>query len=56
MVVTPTSLKVEKSVRLKFKVSSNEVKFEAVIYALRVIKDLGATRLQLFIVSKLIAS
>lgn len=49
-------MEVERLVILKVKESNNKVEYEAAIYALRETNELGSTRVQLFIDSKLIAS
>lgn len=56
LIITPCGLRVDRSVRIKFKASNNEEEYKAIIYALKVAKDLGVMGVQLFIDSKLIAS
>lgn len=55
MIVIPSGEKIKKVVRLGFKPSNNEVYYEAIIYALRTAKVMGAICIQLFIDSKLFA-
>lgn len=53
--ITLADIKVERYVRLKFKISNDKTEYEAT-YTLRVAKYLGAMRVQLLTDSKLIVN
>ena len=54
VIVTPEGIRVQHSFRLGFKVSNNEVKYEALLAGLRVALSLGATNLEVYSDSQLV--
>lgn len=55
-IITLDGKRVERSIQIKFIASSNKAKYEAVIYTLNLVINMGAFRVQLFNDLKLIAS
>ena len=56
VLVTPEGIRLEHSFRLRFKASTNETEYEAVLAGLRVALDLGATNLVIYSNSWLVAN
>ena len=54
VIVTPEGIRVQHSFKLGFKVSNNEVKYEALLARLRVALSLGATDLEVYSDSQLV--
>ena len=56
VLVTPEGIRLEHSFRLRFKASTNETEYEAVLAGLRVALDIGATNLVIYSNSWLVAN
>ena len=56
VMISPEWLRLEKSLRMGFYASNNEVKFKALIAGLRVVQKLGAEEVEVFSNSKLVVS
>ena len=49
VVITPEGIKLEHSFRLDFKASNNEAEYEALLAGLRVVSDLGAKEVEIYL-------
>lgn len=56
IMISPEGLRLEKSLRLGFQASNNEVDYEALIAGLRVAWKLGADEVEIFSNSRLVVS
>jgi len=56
VLISPEGLRLEKSLRLGFCASNNEVEYEALIVGLRAVQKLGAEEVEVFSDSKLVVS
>ena len=56
VMISPEGVRLEKSLRLGFHASNNEVEYEALISSLRAIQQLGAEEVEVFLDSKLVVS
>ena len=56
MVVTPKGIKLEHSFRLGFKASNNEAEYGALLVGLRVVSDLGAREVEVYLDSWLVVN
>ena len=56
VVITPEGIKLEHSFRLGFKASNNEAEYEALLAGLRVILDLGAKEVEVYLDSRLVVN
>ena len=56
IVITPEGIKLEHSFKLGFKVSNNEVEYEALLAMLRVVSDLGAKEVEVDSDSRLVVN
>ena len=54
--VSPEGLRLEKSLRLGFRASNNEAKYEALIVGLQVVQRLGVEEVEVFSNSRLVVS
>ncbi len=54
--VSPEGVVLEQAVRLKFSASNNEAEYEALMIGLRTARKLGASHLQVFCDSQLVAN
>lgn len=54
--ISPEGLRLEKSLKLSFRASNNEAKYEALIAGLRVVQKLGDEEVEVFSDSKLVVS
>ena len=56
VVITPERIKLEHSFRLGFKASNNEAEYEALLTGLRVVSDLGAKEVEVYLASRLVVN
>ena len=56
IMISPKGLRLEKSLRLGFQASNNEVEYEALIAGLRVSRKLGTEDVEIFSDSRLVVS
>ncbi len=56
MLVSPEGLVLKQAIRLKFSASNNEAEYEALMIGLKTAKKLGASHLQVFCDSQLVAN
>ena len=56
IVITPEGIKLEHPFRLGFKASNNEVEYEALLAGLRVVLDLGAKEVEVYLDSWLVVN
>ena len=56
VLVSPEGVVLEQAVRLKFSASNNEAEYEALMIGLRTARKLGASHLQVFSDSQLVAN
>ena len=56
VVITPEGIKLEHSFKLGFKVSNNEIEYEALLAMLRVVSDLGAKEVEVDSDSRLVVN
>ena len=56
LIPKPEGVKVERAMRLNLKASNNEAEYEAVIYAPKSVLVMGATKVDLFTDSKMLAN
>ncbi|XP_075640288.1 uncharacterized protein LOC142612042 [Castanea sativa] len=54
--ITPEGIKLEHSFRLGFRVSNNEAEYEVVLAGLRVVSDLGAKEVEVYLNSRLVVN
>lgn len=56
VMISPEEVRLEKSLRLDFRTSNNEVKYETLISSLRAVQQLGVEEVEVFSDSKLVVS
>ena len=56
IVITTEGIKLEHSFRLGYKASNNEVEYEALLARFRVVSDLGAKEVEVYLDSRLVVN
>ena len=56
VLITPEGIKLEHSLRLGFKASNNKAKYEALLAGLRVVSELGAREVEVYLDSRLVVN